>query len=928
MCSYACSLVLLIGCLTTFYPHNILANDYASSESFDIENLEDSYFSYLSSKTLGKLNDTSVDFEISNNDYFYIRGQFSQSEDKGGGGIAVNNLSIINNPGPVIFQANHTIGNGGAIYCLNNCVISNNQQLCCFMENIAGSSGTYKNAGAIRAINIDISNNQGPIHFLNNIATDEGGALYARENVTISNNYGEITFQNNKCNWSNHQSNKYGKGGSIEALKTVTITQNHAPITFKNNQGGNNGCICAETLIISDNDELITFSNNYCVSNRETGAGGGAIYCIDSCNIINNRKTITFTNNIAIKLGGGIFSNNNSQQGGALINTQGQNNAAAEFYLSADYGDIIFNRNFTSTTDKYYRNAISTAANLNLKVGSRKGYRVAFYDPIENTTSSTSVTINPETYHLGTVLFSGADVPNASQQEADYTSYLQNTNKISYGTLAVEDRACLALYSLTQDEGFLRLGNQGVITTTKQSGTTSTSGCSLTITKLSLNLPSLLKEDAQAPKIWIYPQVSNNNYSEDTNPTITISGDLTLVNDENENPYEYVDLSNSITKVPFLYLCDNATKKITIDNLNIEAINDTQHYGYQGIWSPYWEEYTTTAGTSLDTANTSHRMLYADWTATQYYIPNPKYNTPLVANSLWGNLYTTKSQLPPPPPDEESSFFISGYGLGTNIHQSTRNHIHGFHMISGGYAVVPASTTISNQKLAFIFSQQFTHIKEKVTHNKISSKSYLAGMQIQLPWMHKKLITTGSLAYNYGDHKLSSHYENNKSSQGTFYTHSFLATLETTLIFLMRKNYSLAAFLEALAFASETSQCKEIGDYPRIFSTESPLHTLALPIGIFIQIKQDSFAAPSLWKCYLSYQPLVYRQYPKILTTLIASNGSWLSQGSPVARNAFAANINNETQIFHNMKILCNYKGEISSSTFSNYLHIGTHITF
>lgn len=666
MRSYACSLVLL-SCLTTFYPHNILANDYASSESFDIENLEDSYFSYLSSKTLGKLNDTSVDFEISNNDYFYIRGQFSQSQEEGGGGIAVNNLSIINNPGPVIFQANHTIGNGGAIYCLNNCVISNNQQLCCFMENIAGSSGIYKNAGAIRAINIDISNNQGPIHFLNNIATDEGGALYARNNITISNNYGEITFQNNKCNWSNHQSNKYGRGGSIGAIKTVTITQNHAPITFKNNQGGNNGCIYAETLIISDNDELITFSNNYCVSNRETGAGGGAIYCIDSCNIINNRKTITFTNNIAVKLGGGIytknltirdngpilFSNNNSQQGGALIN-QGQENAAAEFYLSADYGDIIFNRNFTSTTDKYYRNAISTTEYLDLKIGSRKGYCIVFYDPIENTTPSASVTINPETYHLGTVLLSGANVPDASPQEADYTSYLQNTNQIAYGTLAVEDRACLALYSLTQTEGFLRLGNQGIIRTEKQAGSnTTTENCNLEITKLSLNLPSLLKEDAQAPKIWIYPSSTTTDntttYTEDNNPTVTISGNLTLVNDENENPYEYVDLSNSITKVPFLYLCDNATKKITIDNLNIEAINDTQHYGYQGIWSPYWEEYTTTAGTTLDTANTSHRMLYADWTATQYYIPNPKYNTPLVANSLWGNLYTTKSHYPPPP---------------------------------------------------------------------------------------------------------------------------------------------------------------------------------------------------------------------------------------------------------------------------------------
>ncbi|WP_284441697.1 polymorphic outer membrane protein middle domain-containing protein, partial [Chlamydia gallinacea] len=126
----------------------------------------------------------------------------------------------------------------------------------------------------------------------------------------------------------------------------------------------------------------------------------------------------------------------------------------------------------------------------------------------------------------------------------------------------------LAIYSLTQDEGFLRLGSQSIIVTTKQAGNNGTNGttanCNLAITKLALNLPSLLKENAQAPKIWIYPNQnqSNNSYSEDNNPTVAISGDLTLVNDNNESPYESLDLANSITKVPFLYLCDNANKKI------------------------------------------------------------------------------------------------------------------------------------------------------------------------------------------------------------------------------------------------------------------------------------------------------------------------------------------------------------------------------
>ena len=741
--------------ITTVCSHNLLASNTTISEFLTLDNFENFY---PSSITQGKLHDTSLDLDISNNKQFYITDQFNREANQGGGGIAANNLNITNNPGPVIFQANHTIGNGGAVYCQDNCIISNNKQLCCFLGNTAGFTGVSKNAGAIQAQNINISQNVGSIQFLNNSTTNYGGAVYATNDLTISMNTGEITFKNNRCILST------GSGGSIKA-QTATITQNCAPITFANNYGGNYGCIYANTLTISNNDGVIKFTGNYSFSNTR-GSGGGAIYCTTNCNIINNRENIIFANNSSLQNAGGIYTknltisnnglvlflNNSSNWGGAVQNIQGTEQVKAMFYLSADYGDIIFNGNLNIGTNKYYRNALHSTPHLNLQIGARAGYRVAFYDPIENSHPSSSTLIfNPESHHLGTVLFSGATIPNASQQEADYTSYLRNTTNIAHGTLAVEDGACLAIYSLTQDEGFLRLGNKSVIITNPSSASPpSTTNCNLAITKLALNLPSLLKENAQAPKIWIYPNQSNNSYSEDNNPTVAISGDLTLVNDNNESPYESLDLANSITKVPFLYLCDNANKKIDVSNLNIEAINNMQHYGYQGIWSPYWEEYSTTGGTTLNTANTSHRMLYADWTATQYYIPNPKFQAPLVANSLWGNLYTIRNNTPTHQifDDEENHFSILSYGSGTNIHQRTRNHIHGFHMISGGYAVNPSSTTISKQKLAFIFAQQFTHIKEKVSHNKITAKNYLAGMQIQLPWLHQKFITTGYLSRN------------------------------------------------------------------------------------------------------------------------------------------------------------------------------------
>ena len=433
----------LLTSLTTVCSHNLLASNATISESLTLDNFENFY---PSSITQGKLNDTNLDLDISNNNHFYINGQYSQLSTTGGGGITVNNLNITNNPGPIVFQANQTTGNGGAIYCQNNCTISNNKQVCCFIENMAGTS---KNAGAIQAATLNISHNQGPIQFLNNTAENQGGAITTTSDLMISENYGEITFRNNRCLSGG------GVGGSIYVNQTATITQNHAPITFANNQGGSRGCIYANTLTISNNDGVIKFTGNYSFSNTR-GSGGGAIYCATNCNIINNRENIIFANNSSLQNAGGIYTknltisnnglvlflNNSSNWGGAVQNITGSEQVKAMFYLSADYGDIIFNGNLNTGTNKYYRNSLHSTPHLNLQIGARAGYRVAFYDPIENSHPSSSTLIfNPESHHLGTVLFSGATIPNASQQEADYTSYLRNTTNIAHGTLAVEDTA-------------------------------------------------------------------------------------------------------------------------------------------------------------------------------------------------------------------------------------------------------------------------------------------------------------------------------------------------------------------------------------------------------------------------------------------------------------------------------------------------------
>ncbi|WP_348663815.1 polymorphic outer membrane protein middle domain-containing protein [Chlamydia vaughanii] len=732
-------------------------------------------------------------------------------------------------------------------------------------------------------------------------------------------------------------------GGQIHNDSADIALTNISNCCIQNQGFGHGGAITARNLNISDNKGLIIFQKNM------ASGQGGAIRCSDTCNITNNLQGVVFQNNYSRANAGAIFArvinirdngpvlflNNSAQWGGALQNADGQKNG--QIYLSADYGNIIFNGNVrTKYAHIFGRNAFHSAMGIaKVDIGARKGHKVIFYDPIENEhTTAQGLTFNPESYHLGTVLFSGASTDENSFDD-DYLSILRNTTKIANGVVAIDDKAIVSTYNLTQDQGTLRLGNDIILTTaTKKENTSDTTGCALTITNLALNIPALIKPKAQAPKIWIYPSRSGSTYTEDDKPAITISGPLLLFDSENNDPHDSLDLSGAITKVPFLYLCENANKKINVDNLNIEAINDSVHYGYQGIWSPYWEAYTTTADSSSAlTANTAHRILYADWTPTHRYIPNPKFNTPLVANALWQTFYSTMSGLHSFPKininENPSNFEYSGQGLGIALRQKSKNKAHGFHMKSIGCSFGGSSTTETNHRLAFAFAQQFSRLKEKVSKNKLSSKNTFGGVQILFPWDQKHLITTGSLAYSYGDHKIKNSYEeDNKTSEGSFYTHSFAATINCSWLLPSSNNhFTVVPFIEAKAFRAALSRFEENGDYIRKFFLKRPLRTITTPAGMIVQWSSGVYF-PSTWELQLAYQPIVYKQYPKVVTTLVASNGMWASLGTPVSRHAFTATLNNETDIFYKLKVFLNYHGEISSSTFSNYLKVGSALHF
>ncbi|MFJ1509075.1 polymorphic outer membrane protein middle domain-containing protein [Chlamydia crocodili] len=850
-----------------------------------------------------------------------------------------HNLDICNTQGPMIFVNNSTQKAGGTFFA-NKLQISGNNGFILFSNNSARNSSTDINAsifslaGAIRADQLGITNNKQPVYFLMNSSVTDGGAIQTTNTITLSDNKAPCLFYSNLSLWDT------GRGGAIRT-NSFESSKNTKDILFIDNRAGTGGGIASYGgCTFSNNQGNIVFSNNVSSNLGGTNNSNGGGITANSLGFTGNSGKIIFQNNSSTGSGGAVqcsslnisenhdiyFLDNSAEKGGAI--------SSGSLSISADYGNVTFSNNLClPVSGDIYRNAINVGNNSKIELGAKYSRAILFYDPIEHDGTGSSIVINPHSDHQGCVVFSGATVYEDLKTEKNLFSQSKTKVELKNGVLAIEDGAGIATYQFEQTGGRLCLGSGGTLAAKEQSDSVKTA--TATITDLGLNLPSLLS-GSQPAKLWIYPSATTTagattTFAENTAASITLSGNLTLTDEEGNNPYDTLDLSQGRNHIPLLYLCDNTASKITLDNLNVNAINDTEHYGYQGLWALKWEAKTTvTDSTSADKANTNHKYLYGDWTPT-HYLPNPKYQTVLVANALWETFYTTMSSMRTFPDIMEipAIFELQGQGLITSIHQDNRLKKPGFRMESSGYAVGTSSVKETQQRISFSFAQHFAHLKEKESENKLSSKNYVAGMQLRLPWFDKDVITTTTLIYNYGSHKTKHNYrKENKISRGDFYSHSFAASFNTTFeLNPIYEGFDCALFIEAMAFRGSLSSFSEIGDYARSFAVIHPLYNVTLPMGILCQWSHDVHLLSS-WKLQLAYHPVIYRHYPELRTTLLTSKGSWESEGTHVARNALAFAVGNETYLFSNLKVFLDYQANFSSSTFCNYLKAGSTLEF
>lgn len=766
------------------------------------------------------------------------------------------------------------------------------------------TASAYTALGGLQNPSADILIEDQKNFFIFNQMYNESCAVIGN-NITITNNHSPIILYGNVSNT---------KASALLALGKLTITKNTAPCLFINNfahygKAADYGSAAfGVSFIIEDNPGLILFKNNNC--GLIVGIGGA----------------VGFGEKFLVRNSGPvIFEKNQADFGGAIATSVDY--SVAEVFLFAEGGDIVFNQN---TSRDLLRNSIYCQDRSELRFGARKNRAVRFYDPVcsKDPTDNPCV-INPEPDHVGTVLFSGITVPKESLLHKDScTSFFYDALRVNNGVLAIEDRAQMHVNTFSMPGGVLRLGSGAVLAGVKSSRNVHNSN--IQVPNLAINLASVLKDDATPPKIWIYPKGDNAPYTEEdsADTSITLSGDLLFYDDYNQNPYESVNLSQP-QKVALLYLCDTTSPKIT-NALNIGAINRGFHYGYQGSWEYFWERYTSTTNPATpETVNTNHSLLFANWTPTGF-IPNPKHISYLTANTLWTTLYSLFPYMQNQPA-EFFTFQVGGQYSRLLYKQDSEPTIRGFDMSTKGYWLQTTTSAVCNHQFTVQVGYTSAHTDEKQTEHSLASKQYAAALRFTSFWYHDWIETSAKLAYAYGNHHIHHTYPDDLAdSFGDFFTNTWGGSFSVTTPFVLDNLCLLSfPFISVKGGYATLAAFREHGAYApflRTFRTEQPLVDISVPIGVMFQpLPTGEFIQGTLG---ISYQPSLFRRDPKIRTTLISSQGSWLTPSSTVGLQALVANLNIALVPTSLFRLYFEYEGRVSSSASCNYLAGGCSLCF
>lgn len=355
----------------------------------------------------------------------------------------------------ISFRNNISYGAGGAILLTgtqpSRLIFNEQRGTIAFIKNRAESVPSLVHSGHGGAISSDIAgsdilfyDNQ-DILFQENSSTQGGGIFNKQGLVEFTNNQRTLTFVQNTASES---------GGAIHAA-TCNINKQAAPVVFCKNRAKHlGGAIYAQHVILKQNESVILFNEN-------TAEGGGAITAT-TCNFTASQPII-FANNSANKLGGGALYLSGSQ---------------LKLNLHAQNGDILFYDNTVTITTKHNTTVTNNAVTIKgplveMNLLANENQSVIFYDPILATTPSSSpVNINSteNIFHCGSVIFSGEKLSPERQNKNNLTSIFNQPVYLNNGVLSIQNGAILAVQEFKQLGGVLNLTPGSMLTSYNSQG--------------------------------------------------------------------------------------------------------------------------------------------------------------------------------------------------------------------------------------------------------------------------------------------------------------------------------------------------------------------------------------------------------------------------------------------------------------------------
>ncbi|ACZ33434.1 putative outer membrane protein 5 [Chlamydia pneumoniae LPCoLN] len=815
---------------------------------------------------------------------------------------------LFTNNDSILFQYNRSAGFGAAIRGTSITIENTTKSL------LFNGNGSISNGGALTgSAAINLINNSAPVIFSTNATGIYGGAIYLTGgSMLTSGNLSGVSFVNNSAR----------SGGAIYANGNVTFS-NNSDLTFQNNTASPQNSLPAPTP--PPTPPAVTPLLGY----------GGAIFCTPPATppptgvslTISGENTVTFLENIASEQGGALYGKKISIDSNKstifLGNTAGKGGAIAipesgELSLSANQGDILFNKNLSITSGASTRNSIHFGKDAKFAtLGATQGYTLYFYDPITSddlsaASAAATVVVNPKASadgaYSGTIVFSGETLTaTEAATPANATSTLNQKLELEGGTLALRNGATLNVHSFTQDERSVVIMDAGTTLATTNGAANNTDGA-ITLNNLVINLDSLDGTKAAVVNV------------QSTNGALSISGTLGLVKNSQDCCDNHGMFNKDLQQVPILELNATSTTVTTTDfSVGTNGYQQSP-YGYQGTW-----EFT------IDTTN--HKVT-GDWKKTGY-IPHPERLAPLIPNSLWANVIDLRavSQASAAGGEDIPGKQLSITGITNFFHANHTNDARSYRHMGGGYLINTYTRITPDAALSLGFGQLFTKSKDYLVghgHSNVYFATVYSNITKSL-FGSSRFFSGGTsrVTYSRSNEKVKTSYTKLPKGRCSWSNNCWLGELEGNLPITLSSRIlnlkQIIPFVKAEVAYATHGGIQENTPEGRIFG-HGHLLNVAVPVGV--RFDKNSHNRPDFYTIIVAYAPDVYRHNPNCDTTLPINGATWTSIGNNLTRSTLLVQASSHTSVNDVLEIFGHCGCDIRRTSRQYTLDIGSKLRF